>query len=62
MKIIDYIQNIIIWLTLSFMLISSFTFFIAHLGLSPLNGRLIGIILFIPFTILYNRLKIKEEE
>lgn len=61
MKIIDYIQNIILWITIAFTLIGSFSFLITSSGLS-LNGRLMGMILFIPFTILYNRLKIKEEK
>ena len=61
MKILNTIQNIIIYLSLVFIFIASSFFMITFLEL-PLNGRMTGFILVLPVYNLYNRLKIKEEE
>ena len=61
MKIINYIKNIIIYLSLVFINISSFTFLMVFIGFKP-NGLLIGVATGIVVNVLYDRLKIKENK
>lgn len=61
MKFINHIQNIIIWISLAFILTASSFFMITFMEL-PLDGSIIGLILSIPIYVLYDRLKIKEKQ